>query len=648
MFSFRCAAPGAILTAYFVLPFHLFSMSAAQQTIAPQAAPTQPSTGPTEIVLHSNANLVLLDVVVTSRGGPVHGLKASQFQLLEDGKPQTVTSFEEHSVGALPQPYSSSQGSPWPLPPGTYTNRPETGPAGAAPPAVNVLLLDALNTPIGDQMQVRRQLLEYLKKIPPGTHMAIFTLASRLRMALGFTTDAGLLAKTIANAKNGPQQSLILDPQSDILLSSSITGLSTAGLGNPPASGLDPIATMMQFQADVAAFQTDQRVAMTMDAMQQLARYLAAIPGRKNLIWFSGSFPITLLADDTLPDPFQSARYYSDALLETDNLLSAARVAVYPVDARGLMINPVYDASYSTESNLMGPSSSGTGKRGSGRSAGRASGNNGSTINKAAQAADQQRIAEQQSMQQIASETGGHAFLNNNDLAGALARAMEDGENYYTLGYALNPDRVNGRFHKLSVKLSGEGYELAYRPGFYAEDPQHPKAHAENAVGASSMMISASVHGAPSSSQIVFQTRIVTADDSHTQPGSADGSADKPAGEMAASLKGPVRRVNLEFKIEARDLTFSRDAAQSSHAKVELVIIAFDADGKRINYSDKGIGINLPAARFDSVTRDGLPLRAALDLPQGQVFLRVAVHDLISDRVGSLEIPLTIAPKANP
>jgi hypothetical protein len=41
-------------------------------------------------------------------------------------------------------------------------------------------------------------------------------------------------------------------------------------------------------------------------------------------------------------------------------------------------------------------------------------------------------------------------------------------------------------------------------------------------------------------------------------------------------------------------------------------------------------------------------LRAALDLPQGQVFLRVAVHDLISDRVGSLEIPLTIAPKANP
>jgi hypothetical protein len=403
---------------------------------------------------------------------------------------------------------------------------------------------------------------------------------------------------------------------------------------------------MMQFQADVTAFQTDQRVAMTMDAMQQLARYLAAIPGRKNLIWFSGSFPITLLADDTLPDPFQAARYYSDALLETDSLLSAARVAVYPVDARGLMTNPVYDASYSTQSNLMGPGSSGNGKRGSGRGAGRASGNNGSTINKAAQAADQQRIAEQSSMMQIAAETGGHAFLNTNDLSGALARAMQDGENYYTLGYVLNHDRINGKFHKLSVKLNGEGFELAYRPGFYAEDQQHPKSHAENAVGASSMMISASVHGAPSSSQIVFRTRIVAAGDSRTPQGSADGSADKPAGEMAASLKGPVRRTNLEFTINAQDLTFSRDAAQIGHAKLELVVVAFDADGKRLNYSDKGVGINLPEARLDAVLKNGLPLRATLDLPSGQVFLRVAVHDLLSDRVGSLEIPLTIAPMA--
>jgi hypothetical protein len=65
---------------------------------------------------------------------------------------------------------------------------------------------------------------------------------------------------------------------------------------------------MQQFQADIAAYQTDQRVQMTMDALRQLARYLSAIPGRKNLIWFSGSFPISLDPDVTLQNPFQAMR----------------------------------------------------------------------------------------------------------------------------------------------------------------------------------------------------------------------------------------------------------------------------------------------------------------------------------------------------
>jgi hypothetical protein len=88
---------------------------------------------------------------------------------------------------------------------------------------------------------------------------------------------------------------------------------------------------MRQFEADIAAFQTDLRVQMTLEAMQQLARYLSGIPGRKNLIWFSGSFPIALDPDDTQQDPFEAMRNYSDQIRETAELLSAARVAVYPV-----------------------------------------------------------------------------------------------------------------------------------------------------------------------------------------------------------------------------------------------------------------------------------------------------------------------------
>jgi hypothetical protein len=84
-----------------------------------------------------------------------------------------------------------------------------------------------------------------------------------------------------------------------------------------------------------------------MDALQQLARYLSAIQGRKNLIWFSGSFPISFDPDPDQPLPFLAVRNYEDELRKTSELLTAARVAVYPVDARGMMTQNTADAAYS-------------------------------------------------------------------------------------------------------------------------------------------------------------------------------------------------------------------------------------------------------------------------------------------------------------
>ena len=111
---------------------------------------------------------------------------------------------------------------------------------------------------------------------------------------------------------------------------------------------------------------------MTLEAMQQLARYLSAIPGRKNVIWFSGSFPIALTPASDDPnglisgfgavqelqadDPaaaLRSTRGYSDEMRQTDELLGSARVAIYPVDARSLMNLPTNDADYTPNTNLM-------------------------------------------------------------------------------------------------------------------------------------------------------------------------------------------------------------------------------------------------------------------------------------------------------
>jgi hypothetical protein len=65
--------------------------------------------------------------------------------------------------------------------------------------------------------------------------------------------------------------------------------------------------------------------------------------GRKNLIWFSGSFPLNILPDPEQAvfgvNPF-SVDDFQDDVRATTSLLSRAQVAVYPIDARGVFISP--------------------------------------------------------------------------------------------------------------------------------------------------------------------------------------------------------------------------------------------------------------------------------------------------------------------
>ncbi len=86
------------------------------------------------------------------------------------------------------------------------------------------------------------------------------------------------------------------------------------------------------------SFQPQLRARYTLDAHNLLARDLSNLPGRKNLIWFSGSFPISILPDPSLKDPFAVMASSEDEFKETVDLLVLSQVAVYPIDARGLMV----------------------------------------------------------------------------------------------------------------------------------------------------------------------------------------------------------------------------------------------------------------------------------------------------------------------
>jgi VWFA-related protein len=585
--------------------------------------------------IQAATNLVVVDVVVSDDGKPVKGLRPEAFRVFEDGREQTIKVFEEHNSADAAQ----TQRIPA-LPPDTYSDFPET----TVNTAANVLLLDATNTPTKDQMYVRQQMIEYLRNVPIGTRMAIFTLASRLRMVQGFTSDRAPLLAALGDKKSTPGGSPLLPNADDSSTANLVSGMQDVGVS------AQVIASLQQFQADQAAFQMDLRVELTLDALRQLAGYLGGIPGRKNLIWFSGSFPLSLEPDSTLSNAFSVVRDFDEQLRATSELLTASRVAVYPVDARGLFTASMFNAA-NPNANYSGvshgtPSATNSGNGGGGvRGGGGERARNPTSTNKSnpsAFASDSAKFvetteAEHATMQKLAEETGGQAFYDTNAIKAAVARAIENGENYYTLAYSPDDGKFDGRFRKIQVKLPEQNHRLAYRQGYFADAPS---AHSSNAP--LSPTAGAIQRGAPPSSQILFKVRVLPSDDPtlkglESQPG--------PAGLMGEKLRGAVKRYWIDYAADVHQLAVSLGSDGLRHLSVEFVAIAYDRDGKILNVVNRTFKLNLQSEPYDRIMRTGLPLHQELDVPAGEVYLRIGVHDLSTDRIGSMEIPLLVHDK---
>ena len=238
----------------------LTATSLDSQTTAPDSGSAMPA-------FKAQVRLVLLDVVVTNgKGEPVPDLRREDFQVLEAGKPQKLLSFEEHK-GAASTPVKLP-----PMPLGVFTNYP----LNKAPDSVNVLLLDWLNTQPQDQAYVRAQTIHYLKSIPPGTSLAVFTLGSRLRMVQGFTTDPAVLLAALENKKAGPgtEPSRLLATPVQAAVEQDLVNLMIMNQAAPAA-----IDAVRQEMSATGALHTDERVKTTLQALQQLARFLSAFPG---------------------------------------------------------------------------------------------------------------------------------------------------------------------------------------------------------------------------------------------------------------------------------------------------------------------------------------------------------------------------------
>ena len=299
--------------------------------------------------------MVLVDVVVTDKQGKaVPGLHAEDFVIEENGKQQKIAS--------LTTPAENNPAPPA-LPPGIYSNRAQYRSPGGP---VTVLLLDAINTPFKDQAYARFQMLKFVKdNFKPGERMGVFTLTGGLNVLQDLTDDPQILYTALQHYRPLQNQ---YTPSSATPPSGPAGPIDSGVAPTGDFGGLPPqiVQQVSQAQARLAAFfnvfegyAQDQRVVITLNALNSLGRILGGLPGRKNLVWVTGGVPFALIPEDrtvtraelseNLPslntrrvDSHASGNYaatarsmHTEEIRDTAARLSSAQIAIYPVDARG-------------------------------------------------------------------------------------------------------------------------------------------------------------------------------------------------------------------------------------------------------------------------------------------------------------------------
>jgi VWFA-related protein len=533
------------------------------------------------------ARETVVDVTVTdAKGNPVHGLTRADFIVKEDGKAQPIRSFNEFGSEAVPAAEK--------LPPNTYSNLQPAAASGA----VNILLLDfanaasplspsiggaedALGRSLAAQKLAKQDAMKYVATMPPGTKVIVLGLSKALRTLQGATTDPALLSAAIDTMDTNMERG--------------------AGFYEEWCS------------------QTETHARVTMESLDQIAADASAMKGKKNLLWFSVGMP-------WLTDPSARAKclpsYFND-MLKTYGLLAAAQISVYPIDVRGVQTMP--NAFVTSEGTLWAnvPSLPPP-----------------AYIN--AQQDFQQTTAEEQlAMESIAEATGGAAYYNSNDLAGLIAQAVDKGGNYYTLTYAPPGTKYDWGHHSIKVSVDQPGLHLVYRESYDAVDPATIKPVPGLTLAttapeaADGNMRAAMSRSMPISSQIIFDVRV--------EPSTVAVKAGDPPvmGTLDTRFKDkPLARYAFSTSISAGQLAYSNGPNATHNGSVELDIAAYDADAKLVT----GLSQTITMSLNDTTVANKEPLNFSqqLDLPAGQLFVRVGVLDKTANKVGTLEIPLKV------
>jgi VWFA-related protein len=348
--------------------------------------------------------------------------------------------------------------------------------------------------------------------------------------------------------------------------------------------------------------QQERRNRMTLEALQQMAADLAQIKGRKNLLWFT--MRIRTLVDQ---HPTGCLDNHFAAVQKAYGLLAAAEVTVYPISVRGVEPNSEEHAQ-----DLLG-------------------------------------------LETVAEATGGKAYYNSNDLGDLTAQAMSAGADYYTLSYIPPGNEYDGRHHSIKIVAAKPGLKLAYRDEYYADDPR-TSAPASGLTLAAAALPSGAVdmrtemaRSMPTATGLLFDVQVEPSLEADLVTAGAGGAPTKPTdpqvvGVLAQKLKGkPLTRYGFQYALPGKQIALTTTANGLRHGSLEFDLAAYDGDGNVVTSWRQAVQLNLSAEQAAQLTHSPFRYFQQLDLPAGALFVRVGVLDRTSNKVGTLEIPVSVA-----
>ncbi len=526
---------------------------------------SQPAT-----VIRSNPRLVLVNVIVTdSAGKPVHGLTQHDFTVLEDGKSQSIRSFDERSAAPDPKTPESKE-TARDFGPNVHTNWVQV----PKNQVTNILLFDMLNMSSQDLVSAKHELLRTVQNLPAGQQFALFVLGKSLHMIQGFTWEKGTMYAAASRLNDSTTSPVYADTRT---FSSQIGELKeTMLIKNPKA-----FEALVQTLATEQDIKLESRMLYTFDGLYALARALVAVPGRKNLIWITSGFP------------FDASRGDMDRFTHLSSLLSASQIAVYPIDARGVVVGQPDAAT--RDSELFAPA--------------------GDIVGPWLAGLDEEQRTTYETMSELAAQTGGRAFFNQNAFLPVISKIVEAGANYYTLAYRPTNSKWNGTFRKIQVKTPRRDIKLLYRTGYYAlADPlQLPRPEDRERALQIAMLPSA-----PPSTTLIIKTRVVPPDNGAT----------------------PVK---LDYLVDVTDLATSDQPTKKKGINVVFEAIATDAQGHVAASCAWNVKQDLTESELQQMRRRGLQIHQDFPLKAGDYQIRLGVLDRNSGKVGTLDVPVTIA-----